>query len=71
MAGHITPTWYLIGLLRLLTWIVGIFWLARSVIKPDPNEHLRWYDRLIRALGVLILGTLMLFGIPRWLGWLK
>jgi hypothetical protein len=40
-------------------------------MRPDASEHLRWYDRLIRAVGVLILGTFLLFGIPSWFGWIN
>jgi hypothetical protein len=56
---------------RVLGWIIGVIWAAVSVVRPDPAEHLRWYDRLIRAIGVLILGTFILFGIPIWFGWTK
>ncbi len=62
---------YIIGSLRVVVGIVGLCWLARSVVKPNPREHLRWYDRIIRAIGVVILGSLILFGIPRWFGWVK
>jgi hypothetical protein len=68
---NIIPLTYAAGLIRIIGWILGVYWLARSVIKPDPAEHLRWYARTIRAIGVLILGSLVLFGVPRWLGWVK
>lgn len=71
MADHLSPLEYVLGLARIVVWVVGVIWMGRSVIRPDPDEHLRWYDRLLRAVGVLIVGTLLLFGIPRWLGWVK
>jgi hypothetical protein len=72
MSDHIiTPVGYVIGLVRIVGSILCLFWMARTVVKPDPLEHLRWYDRILRGIGVLILGSLILFGIPHWFGWVK
>lgn len=60
---------YAIGLVRILIGIVGLVWCAKTVLKPDEDEPLRWYDRLLRALGVILLLVFLSFGIPRWLGW--
>jgi uncharacterized membrane protein YfbV (UPF0208 family) len=65
---HITPTGYVVGALQVATWIVGLYWLAKSAIRPDPKNRLKWYDRIIRLVGVLMFGTFLLFGIPYWLG---
>lgn len=62
---------YALGLIRILLWIAASLWLAKSVVKPDPDEHLRWYDRTLRAVGVLLLLAFLTFGIPLWLGWHK
>ena len=37
----------------------------------SPVENLRWYDRVLRAVGVLILGMLLAFGLFSWLGWVR
>ena len=29
--------------------------LFRSAIRPKPEDHLLWYDRVLRAIGGLIL----------------
>ena len=58
-----------IGLVRILIWIVGLVYLAKTVAKPDEDEPLRWYDRVLRALGVILVLVFLSFGIPRWLGW--
>ena len=42
-----------------LGWLV-----ARALIRPRPGENLRWYDTVLRAAGVLILRTLLLFSVP-------
>jgi hypothetical protein len=33
----------------------SIFYLARTALWPDKSLHLRWYDRILRAIGVLII----------------
>ena len=71
MGNGITFIRHLIGSVRLIGMIAFVYWLARSVVKPDPHEHLHWYDRVIRAMGVLIFASVLLFGIPRWFGWVK
>jgi hypothetical protein len=60
---------YVLGVVRISLWVVGFVWLAKTVVKPDPDEPLRWYDRMLRAIGVILLFALLTFGIPRWFGW--
>jgi hypothetical protein len=57
--------------LRITVWISCVAWLARTPFRSRPDENLRWHDRLLRAAGVLIIATLLMFGVPRWLGWVK
>ena len=71
MPHRYSPLQYLVGFARIAVWVPCVIWLARSAIRPRPDENLRWHDRLLRAAGVLILATLLAFGIPRWLGWVK
>lgn len=68
---HYSPLQYLVGFARIAVWISCVIWLARSAIRPRADENLRSYDKVLRAVGVLILGTLLAFGLPRWLGWVK
>ena len=49
-------------------WVFGSIWCAYTALRPDPAEHLRWYDRLIRAIGALILLTFLVFEIALWSG---
>ncbi len=35
--------------------------LFRSVIKPKPEDHLHWYDRVLRAIGGLILLAVFIY----------
>ena len=60
---------YAVGFIRILLWIVGLAWLAKTIVKPAHDEPLRWYDRTLRVIGVVLLLVLLTFGIPRWLGW--
>ena len=51
-------------LVEVRTTIVGLFMFLlaigyglatwRSVIKPKPENHLHWYDRVLRAIGALM-----------------
>jgi len=60
---------YAVGFARISLWIFGLAWLAKTIVKPGPGESLRWYDRALRAIGVLLVLVFLTFGIPRWLGW--
>jgi hypothetical protein len=60
---------YAVGFIRISLWIVGLAWLTKTVVKPGPDDPLRWHDRTSRAIGVVLLLALLTFGIPRWLGW--
>jgi hypothetical protein len=60
---------FTVGIVRILLWIVGLVWLAKTVVKPDPDEPLTWFDRALRLIGVILLLAFLTFGIPRWFGW--
>jgi Na+-driven multidrug efflux pump len=62
------PT-HILGWLIITVWIVGIYRLIRTVIKPSPDEKLRWWDRLIRAVGAILLLGLLIGGLI-WGQWL-
>jgi hypothetical protein len=42
-------------LLFLCSLPLGSWELLRSVVKPKLQDRLHWYDRALRAIGVLIL----------------
>ena len=46
-------------------------YLMRSGIWPNPDEPRKWYDRTIRIAGGVILGSGVLFGSARIIGWVK
>ena len=55
-----------VGLFVLLL-LVGIpfgGWdLLRSAIKPKPQDHLRWFDRVLRVIGALMLFAIFVYGV--------
>jgi hypothetical protein len=55
--------------LRLLTLAGCTYFLARTAMRPDELEELRWYDRVIRAAGAILILALSAFAIVSWLPW--
>jgi hypothetical protein len=62
--------WYLLGWVRIAIWVLGLSYAIHGVVKPAPEEHLRLWDRLIRAIGVVIILTILVAGFV-WGGWMK
>ncbi len=56
---------YALGCVRILLWVVGLVWLAKTIVKPDRDEPLSWYDRTLRTIGVVLFLAFLAFGIPR------
>jgi hypothetical protein len=59
----------------MLTIVIGLFvlllvagtplagWdLLRSAIKPTAQDRLRWYDRVLRVIGALMLLSIFVYG---------
>jgi hypothetical protein len=55
-------------LLLLIGTPFGGWDLLRSAIKPKPEDHLRWYDRVLRVVGALMLFAVFVYGIAA-IGW--
>ena len=36
------------------------FTALRTALRPDKSAHLRWYDRIISAIGAIILISVLL-----------
>ena len=52
------------GLLALLFFLgcgYAAWEMFRSVVKPKPENHLRWYDRGLRAIGGLIFLAIYIY----------
>ena len=41
-------------LLLVVGYGLGAWDMLRSAIKPKPEDHLNWYDRVLRIVGALI-----------------
>ena len=57
------PVGYIRVALRLVMTALMAYWLAKTAIKPDQFEKLRWYDRLIRAIGAIMFLALLVGGL--------
>lgn len=55
----------LVVLLLLCGFVYGSWDMFRSVVKPKPEEHLHWYDRVLRAISGLILLVIVLYFLWR------
>lgn len=56
----------IVGLFVLLLLVgmpFGGWDLLRSAIKPKPQDHLRWYDRVLRFIGALLLFAVFVYGV--------
>ena len=44
--------------------IPGALWsLVRSGLKPGPNDSFKWYDRVIRVVGGILIVLVLLAGV--------
>jgi hypothetical protein len=68
MGDQRSPFQYVFGIARVAMWLD--FGGPHSY-TPGSGRTPALVHRLIQAIGVLIFGTFLLFGIPRWLGWIR
>ena len=52
-----------IWLVRVVAIIAAVGWTAWSGFKPGRSDSRKWYDRLIRAIGGLIVLAFLTFGL--------
>ena len=54
--------WTLWGL-RTAAIFASLAWIVWSGIKPKPRDSKAWYDRVIRAVGGVIIMLALLYGL--------
>lgn len=44
----------LLALVLICGFVPASVKLFRSAVRPKPEDHLRWYDRVLRVIGAVI-----------------
>jgi hypothetical protein len=52
-----------VWVIRIVGILAAIGWTAWSGFRPGPSDSRKWYDRLIRAVGGLIVLAALTFGL--------
>ena len=50
-------------LLLVVGYGLGAWDMLRSAIRPKPEDHLNWYDRVLRIVGALIFLAIFVYAI--------
>ena len=47
----------------VIAYLVYMVWLVKSGIRPTRNDPTAWYDRAIRIVGGIVIGSALLAGV--------